>query len=141
MIKVIKEIHPKSVILVKAGKFYHAYGKDSYILAYLFHYKIRNSDNNCATCGFPENAIYKIQSNLENRKINYLCVLSSHNYEIMEEMNYKNNNQYDLVFLKANQYMKLKKKADTVYDKLLQNLKNQKINEKINQIEEILNEI
>ena len=29
MIRTIKEVHPTKILLVKIGKFYHAYGKDS----------------------------------------------------------------------------------------------------------------
>lgn len=36
MIKTIKQIHKNDIILLKIGKFYHTYGKDSYIIAYLF---------------------------------------------------------------------------------------------------------
>ncbi len=36
IIKTIKSIHPDSIILVKVGKFYNVYGKDSYILSYFF---------------------------------------------------------------------------------------------------------
>ena len=38
IIKTIKSIHPDSIILVKVGKFYNVYGKDSYILSYFFKY-------------------------------------------------------------------------------------------------------
>ena len=54
MIKVIKEIHPESLVLVKVGKFYNAYGKDSYILSYLFGYKLKTVCN-----GDGENCTYK----------------------------------------------------------------------------------
>ena len=40
MIKNIKQIHPKDIILVEVGKFYYAYGKDAYILSYMFQYKL-----------------------------------------------------------------------------------------------------
>lgn len=41
MVKAIEQIHPKDVVLFKIGSFYHAYSKDSYILSYLFEYKIK----------------------------------------------------------------------------------------------------
>lgn len=40
MVKTIKKIYPSCAVLVKVGNFYHVYGKDAYILAYLFEYKI-----------------------------------------------------------------------------------------------------
>ena len=33
IIKMIKKIHPDSVVLVKVGKFYNVYGRDSYIIS------------------------------------------------------------------------------------------------------------
>ena len=36
IIKTIKSIHPESIVLVKIGKFYNVYGRDSYIMYYLF---------------------------------------------------------------------------------------------------------
>ena len=40
-IKNIKLVHPNDIALVNVGKFYYAYGKDAYILSYLFKYKFR----------------------------------------------------------------------------------------------------
>ena len=41
MIETVKELNMKSICLFKSGTFYHAYNRDSYILAYLFDYKIK----------------------------------------------------------------------------------------------------
>ena len=41
-IRSIKEIHKYDLCLFKVGAFYHAYGRDSYILAYLFDYKLKD---------------------------------------------------------------------------------------------------
>lgn len=46
MVKNIKEIHPKSLLLFKVGAFCEAYGKDSYIISYLFDYQVRQKDVN-----------------------------------------------------------------------------------------------
>ena len=40
MVKNIKEIHPDTLLLFKVGVFCESYGKDSYILSYLFDYQI-----------------------------------------------------------------------------------------------------
>ena len=39
IIKTIKTIHPDAIVMVKSGKFYNVYGKDSYVMSYLFEYK------------------------------------------------------------------------------------------------------
>ena len=81
IIKTIKSIHPDSIILVKVGKFYNVYGKDSYILSYFFNYKLKELDG-IVSCGFPIESINKIMAKLENKKINYLIVDRRNNYDV-----------------------------------------------------------
>lgn len=75
IIKNIKQIHPKDVILVNLGKFYYAYGKDSYILSYIFKYKLTYIEQfKVYSCAFPKQSLPKVQATLDNSKINYLIV-------------------------------------------------------------------
>ena len=53
MAKTIKKIHPDFLVLYKQGVFYHAYGKDSYIISAIFDYMLKTQQN-VATCGFSE---------------------------------------------------------------------------------------
>lgn len=53
IVKTMKMIHPSCVIIVKIGNFYHVYGKDAYIFAYLLEYKITEKDG-IPHCGFPK---------------------------------------------------------------------------------------
>ncbi|MBR3152954.1 MAG: hypothetical protein IKF52_05080 [Clostridia bacterium] len=41
MAEKIKQIHPYKVLCFKSGSFYHCFGKDSYIVSYMFDYKIK----------------------------------------------------------------------------------------------------
>ena len=41
----VKKIHPEYVVFVNIGKFYYTYGRDSYIISYLFNYKLNKFDN------------------------------------------------------------------------------------------------
>ena len=41
VVKTIKFVHEFCVVLVKIGTFYSVYGKDAYIISYLFKYKIK----------------------------------------------------------------------------------------------------
>ena len=41
IVKNIKQIHPEYIALIKIGKFYYSYGKDAYIISYIFNYKIK----------------------------------------------------------------------------------------------------
>ena len=34
IIRTMKEVHPTKILLVKVGKFFQAYGKDSYIVSF-----------------------------------------------------------------------------------------------------------
>ncbi len=80
MIKTIKEIHPKDIILVKIGSFYHIYGRDAYIISYLFGYKLKAFEEKYVTCGFPIDCISKIiKQKLKKFHILLLQKISSKN--------------------------------------------------------------
>lgn len=68
VMKEIKAIHLEYVSLIKIGKFYNVYLRDAYILSYLFGYKLRDMEQDIKTCGFPEIALNKVISTLENKK-------------------------------------------------------------------------
>lgn len=138
MIKTIKQIHPKDIALVKVGEFYHAYGKDSYILSYLMGYKLKVIDNNCSMCGFPQKSLPKIRALLDHQKINYILLDQRNNYDVDEKADNKNLNTYDEIFAKAHRYINLKRRIDDIYESLIQNINDTKIKEKISEIEEIV---
>ena len=71
-VKLFKEIHPETVLLIKVGSFFHAYGKDSYILAYLFGYQIKKIQSNYSTCGFPLAGKAKVIAKLEEMQKIYI---------------------------------------------------------------------
>ena len=68
IVDVVMKIHRKDVVLVKEGSFYHVYGKDAYIISYLFRYKIKEIEG-IKACGFPKNSINKVVSKLETNKL------------------------------------------------------------------------
>ena len=43
------EKYPDSILLVLSGNFYNVYGKDTYILSYIFKYKIKEKLYNLLT--------------------------------------------------------------------------------------------
>ena len=45
-VKVIKTVHPNSIVLVRIGKFYHVYGKDEYIIAHILGYRLNKLEEN-----------------------------------------------------------------------------------------------
>lgn len=52
----IKEIYAEYITLVKVGNFFYCYGRDSYIISYLFNYKINILEKSVYSCAFPNNA-------------------------------------------------------------------------------------
>lgn len=41
MVKTIKKVENQTLLLIEVGKFIYAYGKDAYIISYIFNYKIK----------------------------------------------------------------------------------------------------
>lgn len=74
------EKYPDSILLVLSGNFYNVYGKDTYILSYIFKYKIKekiyktieDKDEYILNTGFPRNSLDRVLLELEDKKINYV---------------------------------------------------------------------
>ena len=74
------EKYPDSILLVLSGNFYNVYGKDTYILSYIFKYKIKekiyktieDKDEYILNTGFPRNSLDRVLLDLEDKKINYV---------------------------------------------------------------------
>lgn len=139
-IKVFKEIHPTSIIMIKMGTFYHAYGRDSYILSYLFNYQVKKIQTNYSTCGFPASGLSKVLSKLEELEISYIILNKSENYEIVEEEDFKGKNKYNELYNKSYNYVSRKNRIDSIYQFLLESISEEQIKDKILRIEEIIYE-
>lgn len=134
IIKTIKTIHPDAIVMVKSGKFYNVYGKDSYIMSYLFEYKQKELEG-IISCGFPMENINKVMAKLENKKINYLIVDRKNGYDVDEFSDNKNLNTYNQTYEKAKEYIASKNKVNSIYQYLMHNLNNKKL---IFQIEKVI---
>ena len=119
IVKNVKSIHKEDLTLVRVGNFYNCYGRDAYILAYLFDYKIRILKDNIYTSAFPKSAYNKVISTLEYRKINYLILDKRNNYEVEEKSNNKNLNKYGEVYIKAKSKIAKKLRVEKIYMYLL----------------------
>lgn len=133
----VKKIHKEYIVLVKIGTFYYCYGRDSYIISYLFNYKINILKNNIYSCAFSQNAIHKVTAKLENSKINYLILDRRNNYQLDEKFNNKNLNKYTEIYEKAKSEISGKMRIEKIYCYLLEN-KDDKV--LINQIEKEIHE-
>lgn len=138
-IKIMEQVNTEKIICFKMGEFYYEYGKDSYIMAYLFGYKIRKTDEDIAFSGFSTSAINKVITKLEEKNISYIIVDKSLNYEVIEEENFKKNNYID-TFESAKIYVQERNRVDNIYNYLMKNIDDEKVKEKIGRIEEIINE-
>lgn len=137
-VKIIKEVHPETVVLIKIGTFYHSYFKDAILMNYLFGYKLKKLDN-VHNCGFSENGIQKVQYALEQKKINYLLIDRAHNYEEMEKQEQKEN-QYKVCYEKAHKYVMKKERIENIHLFLTENIDNERIIEYLNKVEGVIHE-
>ena len=139
MVKTIKRIHKSCVIAVKIGNFYHVYGKDAYIFSYLLGYKIVEKEG-IPCCGFPINAISKVENILEKRKINYVVVDRRNNYEEEEKNINKQENNYDKIFEKSKQTIEIILKIQKINQFLIQHKEDEKIEKILERMEKIIND-
>ena len=141
MVRNIKEIHPMAVILLKVGAFCEAYGRDSYILSYLFGYQVKQKgDNDIPKTGFSKKALPKVLSKLEEEKIDYLLLDVRNNYDVDDKYENRNLNMYNTIYEKAHIYVKQKRKIDEISKKLVIQINKSDFKDKIKKIEEIINE-
>ena len=125
--RTIKKVHIKDIAMVQVGKFIYAYGKDAYIMSYVFGYKVRLIENNIYVCGFPRNKIKNVMATLENKKINYIILDRRNSYRVDEKSDNKNLNRYDTYLAKAIKYVKRKQKIDYIYNYLTNNIEKDEI--------------
>lgn len=105
-IKIIKKVQINNIVLLKVGKFIYSYGKDAYIMSYIFKYKIKLNKENIYICGFPKEKLNKVMATLENKKINYAVLDRRNNYRVDEKDDNKNLNKYNEYLEKAIKYVK-----------------------------------
>ncbi|MBE5822043.1 MAG: hypothetical protein E7311_05620 [Clostridiales bacterium] len=141
IIRTVKELHKKDVVMVRGGKFIYVYGKDAVIISYMYNYQIKKIEGNVNSCGFPETALNKVISRLEDKCINYRVIDRSNEYNVEIEEDYKNKNKYDEIYNVANKYITKRNKVNEIYGYLMENLTNDEINGKIVEIEKIVYEI
>ena len=140
MAKDIKKVHPIDVVMYKVGNFVQSFGKDAYILSYIFDYKLRSTNDNISTCGYPKNAIPKVMVKLEQRKLNYIIIDTRNNYSVDEKNDNGNLNKYEENLIKAQKYIKIKKRLKNLEDFIFQDIDSENIMNKVRKMEEIVYE-
>lgn len=136
--KEIKEIHPNDIVLIKSGNFYKVYGKDAYIISNLFKYTVKE-DEGIASCGFPVNSIKKVETRLENKKVNYMVVDKRDNYRVNDKVEFKNLNSYEKEFELSKTYVKNSRRIEAIYEYLLKNAEDENLKNILKGFEDIIN--
>ena len=99
----------KYITFRKNGKFYNCVGDDALILNYLFNYKIVNDK-----VGFPETAMNKVFSAIENNKISYVIIEN----DTTKKHIIKRNNKYEDILIKSKSNMDLNNKVNIIESNL-----------------------
>lgn len=137
-IRLIREVHPSTVILVRLGKFYQCFDKDAYIVSYIFDYKLKK--DKYVSCGFPLSALNKVKVRLEHEKIDYIVVDKRLDYEVLGKEQFEKENKYEETYAIAkNQYI-LKERIGKINKYLVDNLSNVEVVNKIKALEKLLYE-
>lgn len=139
VVQMLKKMHPQYVILIEIGTFYYIYGKDSYIMSYLFGYTLRKVEK-IYTCAFPKNSLNKVIVGLEKKKINYIIVDKQNNYNIDFKDKNNNLNRYEEIYEKAKEYINLKSRVDNINKFLNNNINKKDIHKILLEIEDVINE-
>ncbi len=136
----IKKVHPNDIVCYKVGAFVQTFGKDAYIISYIFGYNLKETKETIPTCGFPKRAIPKICARLEQNKINYIMIDTRNNYEVDEKNDNKNLNRYNEVLEKSKKYIKIKNRMKKIEETLLKESEDENTIKIIRKIEEIIYE-
>lgn len=126
MVKNIKEIHKEDIALIRIGTFYYTYGKDAFIISYLFEYKI-NMISGVYSSAFPIKNIDRILDKLEKRKINYLIIDKRNNYDVERKKDNKKENKYKEIFEKAKEKINYDLRIEKIVKYLKENRQDKKL--------------
>lgn len=115
--------YPDSILLVLSGNFYNVYGKDAYILCYLFKYKIKSKpyktvedkEEYIINTGFPRNSLDKVLLDLEDKKINYVIKVRN-KHDIFKD--FKKLNTYKRRYEASKKYCMDKMRINEIASKL-----------------------
>ena len=137
MIETIELLNKNNLCIIKIGNFYHAYGKDSFILSYLFNYKIDLFKNEC---GFAMVSLNKVLAKLEDEKLNYIVIDKRNNYDVELQQDFKNLNKYEAVYAKSKNYVNYKSRVDNINKNLMELIHKQDFRKLLGEVEKLIDE-
>lgn len=136
-IKTMKKVYPGCIVMVKVGNFYYVYSKDSYILSYLFDYRLKESEG-YPSCGFPVASLDKVKGILEISNLNYIILNNSKDIEPSEKDTSHDNSIYEETYKIAEKSVLKSMRIQKIYESLQSQLETEDLEEKLTQIERIL---
>ncbi len=77
---------------------------------------------------------------MEAEKVNYIVIDKRNNYEVDEEENYKNLNNYKKIYEKAKQCVNYKNRIENINKNLLEMMNQKNFRKILGEIENIINE-
>ena len=138
IIKEVKKIFPEYVIMIQSGKFYRVNGKDECIISYLFKYKIQEKEGTISS-GFPSQSIKKVESRLDNKKINYMVLERRDNYSENEKNEFGNLNNYSNMYEKAKLYAQSVQRIEKINEYFDEHVKDVNFAEILSKVESVIN--
>lgn len=126
--------------MIKVGNFCYSYGRDAYIMSYIFGYKLKKIEENIYNCAFPIHILNRIIAKLENSKLNYIVLDRRNNYETDLKYDNKNLNTYEEIYNKAKIYVNHKRRIEEINTFLVENVQRKDFKEILSKMEEIINE-
>lgn len=104
-----KKLNPDTLVVMKVGSFYVAFGMDAFILSYVFSYQVKNDK-----VGFPLSTLDKVLFELGEKKINYMVVVED--IVTVEKKNL--DNQYFEVLTLAQKFYNNKTLTDFLIERI-----------------------
>ena len=140
-IEEVKEMNPKYLVFAKVGYHYFVRDEDSYIISYLFGYKLKENCKGKKYYSFQTTSGKKIFSKIEKENVNYLIYDSKDENKIIEIFNFKEKNRYKEVLDMSLRYKKQKERVDNLFQDVLKYANIPEFDEEIKKFEIVMKEL
>lgn len=140
----MKRMNPKYLIFAKVGHWYFLQDEDSYIIPYLFGYKVKEDNKGKKYYSFQitsRKSCKKIFSKIEKENVNYLIYDSKDENKIIEIFNFKEKNRYKEVLDMSLRYKKQKERVDNLFQDVLKYANIPEFDEEIKKFEIVMKEL
>ena len=116
VIRLIRNLHSDTVIIVDDYKNYYIYDNDVFVVYYLLNFSIKKYNGNMFIRN-DLNYLHYLISKLRENNINYIVVVKRCGYNVEQQVSFDNNN-YKTFWLKGRLYHKRRKVINDIVSKL-----------------------